>query len=62
MTCKVCFRLLGKILSASFYANNQLVKERTFIPFLLNTLVLLNHKFEKSKKKQAVGKMYKKSL
>ena len=46
----------------SSYANNQLVKERTFMPFLLNTLVLLNHKFEKCKKVQAVGKIYKQSL
>ena len=35
----------------SSHANNQLVKERTSIPFLLNTLVFLNHKFGKCPKK-----------
>ena len=58
MTCKACLMLLGKISSISSYANNQLVKERTFMPFFLNTLVLLNHKFGKCEKVQVVGKMY----
>ena len=38
MSCEVCLTLLGKISSISSYGNNQLVKERTFMIFLLKTL------------------------
>ena len=38
MSCKACLTLLGKISSISSHVNNQLVKERTFMPFLLKTL------------------------
>ena len=50
MTCEACLTLLGKISSISSYANNQLVKESTFMPFSLNALVLLNYKLEKCQK------------
>ena len=50
MTCKACLMLLGKISSISSYAKNQLVKESTFMPFSLNAIVLLNHKFGKCQK------------
>ena len=44
------FDSTGKMSSTSSYANNQLVKGRTFMPFLLNILALLNRKLGKCKK------------